>query len=113
MTSPMISRAAIEKSARRCADELVEIVESATRAANRTGNTFTLDRQRVSSMIAGNFSAALAAEGMALVPQTALDWLNGEGPDADGKWFEPPEIAEGERPKPYWWRSKFRAMLKA
>lgn len=50
---------------------------------------------------------------MVLVPKEALAWLFGEGPDADGHWFEPPEIKEGERKKPYWWRSRFRAMLSA
>jgi hypothetical protein len=55
----------------------------------------------------------LAAEGFIVVPKSALDWLFGEGPDADGKWFEPPEIKDGERKKPYWWRSRFRAMITA
>lgn len=52
-------------------------------------------------------------EGWVMVPNSALAWLFGEGPDADGHWFEPPEIKEGERKKPYWWRSKFSAMLAA
>jgi len=62
-------------------------------------------------------TAALAADGMALVTQTALNWLNGEGPDADGKWFGECEDEVVKTPRKYtpryWWRSKFRAMLSA
>jgi hypothetical protein len=62
--------------------------------------------------------AALAVDGMALVDQRALDWIFGEGPDRDGKWFGEtigdgvPKLA-GKYPRTYWWRSKFRAMLAA
>ena len=52
-------------------------------------------------------------EGFVEVPNSVFAWLFGEAPDADGRWFEPPEIKEGERNKPYWWRSKLRAMLAA
>ncbi len=54
-----------------------------------------------------------------IVPKAALDWLHGEAPDADGKWFGEAEdeaaanpIA-GKYPRKYWWRSKFRAMISA
>jgi hypothetical protein len=50
----------------------------------------------------------------ALVPQSALDWLDGSAPDADGKWFgecEPENI--GKYPKKYWWRSHFRKLISA
>lgn len=59
------------------------------------------------------FDASLERSGWVIVPQSALDWLNGEGPDPDGKWFgdaEPP-IAPGKTPRRYWWRTKFRELL--
>lgn len=48
------------------------------------------------------------------VPKIALDWLNGEAPDADGKWFGD-DIPQRDMPprKQYWWRSKFRSMIPA
>jgi hypothetical protein len=50
------------------------------------------------------FSASRA--GWVMVPQSALDWLFGQGPDADGNWFE----VDGNRPR-YWWRSHFRKLI--
>lgn len=47
----------VEQAARKCADDLVLIVEAATKMARRTGNTFVIDRARVASMIAGHFNA--------------------------------------------------------
>lgn len=47
----------VEQAARKCADDLVLIVEAATKMAHRTGNTFVIDRARVASMIAGHFDA--------------------------------------------------------
>lgn len=47
-------------------------------------------------------------EGWVLVPQAALDWLNGEAPDPAGMEFG--EFTE-EHPKPagaFWWRKVFR-----
>jgi hypothetical protein len=44
--------------------------------------------------------------GWVMVPQSALDWLFGQGPDADGNWFE----VDGNRPR-YWWRSHFRKLI--
>lgn len=43
----------------------------------------------------------------AVVPKTALDWLYGSGPDANGEWFTPPDNAW-----PYWWRTHFRELIK-
>lgn len=48
--------AGVRRAARKCTDELVNIVEAATKMASRTGNTFVIDRSRVDSMIAGHFS---------------------------------------------------------
>lgn len=52
-----------------------------------------------------------SAEGMVLVPERALKWLNGEGPDDNGYWFgdEPPTTGRGQ----FWWRIVFNRMLAA
>lgn len=50
-----------------------------------------------------------AMDGWKLVPEYALKWLFGEGPDKNGNYFEPPINPTGK----YWWRTKFRAMLSA
>lgn len=52
----------VDTIARICADDLVPIIETATRVANRTGNTFVIDRQKVATMIAGHFNRALLAK---------------------------------------------------
>lgn len=51
-----------------------------------------------------------------LVPVSALQWLFGEGPDADGNQFDPdklgkPSKALGGRIPPYWWRKHFRKLI--
>jgi len=69
-------------------------------------------RQEATAAITA-YLAQREKEGFVEVPHSALAWLFGEAPDADGHWFEPPEIKEGERNKPYWWRSKLRSMLAA
>lgn len=57
--------------------------------------------------------AWLAAQdsGMVAVPQSALDWLFGSGPDENGHWFDCDN--EPTIKVKYWWRSKFRAMIAA
>lgn len=56
-----------------------------------------------------------AREGYTLVPNTALEWLFGSGPDSDGKWFGESEGDEIETPRKYsrryWWRTKFRQLI--
>lgn len=69
-------------------------------------------RQEATAAITA-YLAQREKEGFVEVPNSVFAWLFGEAPDADGRWFEPPEIKEGERNKPYWWRSKLRAMLAA
>ncbi|WP_398473047.1 hypothetical protein [Tardiphaga sp.] len=58
---------------------------------------------------------AAAQDDMVLVPKVALLWLNGEAPDADGKWFGEHEDEAIRTPRKrtpaYWWRSKFRSMV--
>lgn len=55
---------------------------------------------------------AAPAEGMVSVPQSALDWLFGEGPDANGLHWG--DDAYGDLSKrPYWWRSHFRKLIGA
>ncbi|BEV43990.1 hypothetical protein [Afipia carboxidovorans] len=73
------------------------------------------DRKRTTQATAAitAYLAQREKEGFVEVPNSALAWLFGEAPDSDGHWFEPPELKEGERNKPYWWRSKLRAMLTA
>jgi len=53
--------------------------------------------------------SAVVGDGYVIVPKAAIDWLDGAAPDADGKWFGD-DAPEG---KPYWWRSRFRAMINA
>lgn len=53
--------------------------------------------------------SAPVAEGWRLVPETAIEWLMGNGPDTDGNHFGADEGESGR----FWWRSKFRAMLSA
>lgn len=59
-------------------------------------------------------TAALAETHVA-VPTSAIAWLMGEAPDADGKWFgecaDAARSETGKYPRKYWWRSKFRAMI--
>ncbi len=51
-------------------------------------------------------------EGYTLVPNEALEWLNGAAPDADGKWFGELMPDPNETPRrAFWWRSKFRKMI--
>lgn len=44
-----------------------------------------------------------------LVPTSAIKWLMGEAPDANGSWFGDEKAAplDGQ----YWWRTKFEKML--
>jgi hypothetical protein len=50
-------RERIKQGACACANEIIEVTESARRQAERIGSTFVLNRQRVTSMIAGRFLA--------------------------------------------------------
>ena len=53
-----------------------------------------------------------APEGFRLVPEFAIRWLLGEGPDANGNHFGEEYAYDFESGR-YWWRSEFRAMLAA
>lgn len=50
-----------------------------------------------------------------MVPQSALNWLDGSGPDAEGKWFSDIVSEEEKRVtkyrRAYWWRSHFRKLI--
>lgn len=46
--------------------------------------------------------------GWVAVPQSALNWLFGTGPDADGNWFG--DTARETKGR-YWWRSHFRRLI--
>jgi hypothetical protein len=49
-----------------------------------------------------------------VVPKSALAWLFGDAPDADGKWFGHNQpLSSSAAHRPYWWRSKFRSMVPA
>lgn len=50
---------------------------------------------------------------MVAVPKSALDWLFGEGHDAEGEHFdESKAVAEATgKLRPYWWRSYFRKLI--
>lgn len=54
-------------------------------------------------------------EGFVRVPKAALDWLNGSGPDHEGKWFGEVEDAlpQSKHPRKYFWRSHFRKICNA
>jgi hypothetical protein len=55
--------------------------------------------------------AVLAQAGMVVVPEAALKWLNGEGPDLDGYEFgERPDMPAGHR---FWWRAVLRRWVSA
>lgn len=64
-------------------------------------------------------SVGCVPDGYVLVPQKALDWLNGAGPDDNGKWFGElaDEVEELDKPRrfkrTYWWRTYFRQMIDA
>lgn len=51
-------------------------------------------------------------EGYRLVPEFAIRWLLGEGPDANGNHFGDEYAYDFESGR-YWWRSEFRALLSA
>lgn len=63
----------------------------------------------IAQALASEREAALP-EGCVPVPQSALDWLFGEGPDPDGHWFgdNTPVGAKGA----FWWRSVFRKLIR-
>ncbi len=61
---------------------------------------------RVAELEAQLASPGTAPENHVSVPQSAIDWLFGEGPDANGEWFERPEGAHS-----FWWRSHFRKLI--
>lgn len=44
--------------------------------------------------------------------RAAIMWALGEAPDVHGQWFgeKEPEVPEGGRPRPYWWRTHLRGM---
>lgn len=52
-----------------------------------------------------------APVGYVLVPQAAIDWLMGEGPDPAGLWFGDFPDDHPKPPGAFWWRSLFRSML--
>jgi len=51
------------------------------------------------------------AAGWVMVPKAALDWLLGEGPDAEGHWFGDGPDVQCRDKEAFWWRTKFRSML--
>lgn len=48
-------------------------------------------------------------DGFVLVPEMAIKWLLGEGPDENGDWFGDVTHAKGA----FWWRADFQRMLSA
>lgn len=57
---------------------------------------------------------AAPPEGMVMVPKSALDWLFGNGPDADGEWFsETYDALKMLERLSFWWRPEFRKRLAA
>lgn len=77
-----------------------------------TGGMVAIERQlhpeRFDDFPTGTTLAApVVGDGMVLVPQSALDWLNGE----NGEFVCPPEKYRRGMPPPYWWRSEFRKRI--
>lgn len=68
-------------------------------------------RDDIAAAFAAHRLAAQPPEGMVLVPQAALDWLYGVGPDSDGYHFGEEAAPRGDGA--FWWRPKFRAMIAA
>lgn len=78
------------------------------------GDTVADIIREIDAQIGERLAAKPADEGTIPVPKIALDWLNGEAPDADGKWFGECIPQSDVSPKrAYWWRSKFRSMIPA
>jgi hypothetical protein len=48
-------------------------------------------------------------KGYVLVPKSALEWLHGEGQNAEGNWFSDGDKTSNR----YWWRSVFRRLCAA
>lgn len=64
--------------------------------------------------LADDLAALEAHEGMVLVPKHAIDWLMGEGPDAEGCHFgDAPDDERFKARGNFWWRSKFRNLMAA
>jgi hypothetical protein len=59
---------------------------------------------------AASLIETMGTEGMVAVPKSALAWLFGEGPDADGYWWSDDVYGEIGK-KPFWWRSHFRKLI--
>ena len=46
---------------------------------------------------------------LAIVPQSALDWLFGEGPDENGEYFG--SMYRPDIRNKYWWRKHFKKLI--
>lgn len=97
-------------------DEMLALADLLEPLQYATGITFTYLEFRM--VIDALRLSAQAEPGYVVVPKDALDWLFGEGPGPDGKWFgdtigeHVPKLA-GKYQRTYWWRSKFRTMIEA
>ena len=111
--------------------EARELDARALRAASKKitgGSTFDgEDRLQIAKEVVRTYlrrarpaASPSTPEGYKLVPDSALAWLFGEAPDANGRWFS--DAAElvaplprllGGRPPQYWWRSHFRKLIAA
>lgn len=71
--------------------------------------------EHLAEYVQGSVPTSLAGQvpdGFRLVPETAIRWLLGEGPDANGNHFGDEEAYNVTRGR-YWWRGEFRSMLSA
>jgi len=90
--------------------ELREKIASGTDVAHAREQLRKISLEDLDTIIA----ALSTPEGeWVLVPKSALDWLMGEGPDANGRWFGDRSPQQTKPIGPYWWRSEFRAMIAA
>lgn len=91
-----------------------ELVEAMARAAKRKSPAYWSEVRDAEKHWAKAMEAALSAieqAGLVVVPNAALKWLNGEGPDENGEWFG--DTQESRPVLPYWWRKVFTRMIEA
>jgi hypothetical protein len=107
------------------ASAVADMRERCARVAEDHGQPYTLNTNTGAMMfraVTEKIAAAIrqldlspAGGDYVMVPKSALDWLFGEGPDDQGKWFgesAAQQVAQSA-PRAFWWRSKFRSLLNA
>lgn len=97
----------------------IEFLNRAARANDEMGRVVTGQVEAARALPAlldealASLKGGVAVDGeFQKVPASALRWLFGEGPNAEGEWFgDGPAASKGIGS--FWWRTEFRAMLPA